>query len=89
MGWGFLAFCAVVLVVLAPLVVLVLQFSVLGRQRNLTEQLELWLPEARRQFMESRRLLEDLGRCIPANVRCTSGPAAAEPRARSTRGPHR
>ena len=67
MPWGFLAFCAFVLVVLAPLVVLALQFSILGRQRKLVEQFEQWLPKARRQFIESRRLLEDLARRIAAN----------------------
>jgi uncharacterized membrane protein len=66
MGFEFLIFCAIVVAVLAPIMLLVLQFSILGRQRKMAEQLEDWLPEARRQIMESRRLLEDLAHRVRA-----------------------
>jgi len=55
-----LVFLAIVMLVVSPIVVLVLQFRVLGRQRDANEQLESWLPEMRRELRESRRLIEDL-----------------------------
>ncbi len=62
MGIEVLGFLALVVLVLSPIVVLVLQFRVLGRQREANEQLESWLPEMRRELRESRRLIEDLAR---------------------------
>ena len=56
----FFIFCAVV-ILLAPIVAVILQFSVLSRQKKLTEELERWLPEMRRQLLESRRLIKELG----------------------------
>ncbi len=61
-----LGFAALALVIITPLVVLGLQFSILGRQQKLTEKLEKLLPDVRQQFFESRRLLEDLVRRLPA-----------------------
>ena len=84
MGWEVLAFFAVAVIILAPIMVLVLQFSVLGRQRKLTDQLERWLPELRRHLVESRRLLEDLARVAPAAT--TSQPTLARHR-RARRNP--
>jgi uncharacterized membrane protein len=72
MEWEVLAFFAVAVVVLAPITVLVLQLSLLGRQRELTEQLERWLPELRRHLAESRRLLEEIA--------YRGAPAATTPR---------
>ena len=62
MGLEFLAFCVAAIFVVVPITVLVLQFSLLGRQKKLTEQLERMLPEWRRHFAESRKLLEDVAR---------------------------
>ena len=75
-----LAFAAIALVVIAPLVVLGLQFSVLGRQRKLTEELEQWLPDVRQQITESRHLLEDLARRVTATG---PAPAALQPQPRA------
>ncbi len=60
MGIEVLAFLALVMLVLSPIVVLVLQFRVLGRQREANEQLESWLPDMRRELRETRRLIEAL-----------------------------
>jgi hypothetical protein len=60
MGLEVLGFLAIVMLVLSPIVVLVLQFRVLGRQREANERLESWLPEMRRELRETRRLIEDL-----------------------------
>jgi uncharacterized membrane protein len=62
----FLAFCIIAVVVLIPITLLVLQFSVLGRQRKLTEQLERWMPELQRLLAETRKLLDDAARRTPA-----------------------
>ena len=56
-------------------VLLVLQFTVLRRQKELTERLERWLPEWGRQLAESRKLLEESARRTQA--------AGAEPAAAS------
>ena len=69
MGWEVLAFFAVAAIILVPITVLVLQYSVLGRQRELTDQLERWLPELRRHLAESRRVLEGIAhRDAPAAI---------------------
>ncbi len=66
MGIEVLAFLALVMLVLSPIVVLVLQFRVLGRQREANEQLESWLPDMRRELRETRRLIEALAPRRPA-----------------------
>jgi uncharacterized membrane protein len=48
------------LALLAAVIVLVVQFRVLARQRETSEQFESWLPEMRREMRESRRMIEDL-----------------------------
>lgn len=60
MGIEALGSLVLVAVVLSPIVVLVLQFRVLGRQREASEQLESWLPEMRRELRENRRMIEEL-----------------------------
>jgi uncharacterized membrane protein len=65
--WELLAFCIAT-------VLLVLQFAVLRRQKELTERLERWLPEWGRQLAESRKLLEDGARRTQA-----TGPGPAAP----------
>ena len=77
MELGFLAFSAVAVVVLGPITILVLQFSVMGRQKELAEQFERWLPELRRQVAESRKLLEEIARRAHATG---AGPAAQSER---------
>jgi uncharacterized membrane protein len=60
-------------------VVLVLQFSVLRRQKELTERLERWLPEWGRQLAESRKLFDEAARRSQATG---AGPLApSQPRA--------
>ncbi|HKI19521.1 MAG TPA: DUF2339 domain-containing protein [Isosphaeraceae bacterium] len=75
MGLEGLGFLAIVMLVLSPIVVLVLQFRVLGRQREANEQLEMWLPELRRELRETRRLIEDLA--LRAGAR--AAPSRIEP----------
>ncbi len=60
MGIEALGFLLLIAALLSPIVVLVLQFRVLGRQREASEQLESWLPEMRRELRDSRRLIEEL-----------------------------
>ncbi len=74
MGLEFVGFCVAVVVIVTPITVLALQYSVLRRQKELTEHLEHWLPEAGRQLAQTRKLLEDLARraveagsAVPAN----------------------
>ena len=85
MGWEVLAFFAVAVVVLAPITVLVLQFSVLGRQRELTEKLERWWPELRRNLSESGRPLEELAhRGVPTATASQPTQHATAEREKST-----
>jgi uncharacterized membrane protein len=62
MGLELLGVLLLAAAVSSPIVVLVLQLRVLGRQRDATEQLKNWLPELRRELRESRRIIEDLAR---------------------------
>jgi uncharacterized membrane protein len=55
-----LALLAIGLLVLSPIVVLVLQFRVLGRQREANDLLESWLREIRRDLRDSHRIVKDL-----------------------------
>ena len=61
-----LFFLLIGVAVLSPIVVLVLQFLVMRRQREASIELEVWLPEMRRQIKETQRLIEDLGRRVTA-----------------------
>ncbi len=59
---AFLAFLAVAVLVLGPIVLIVLQSRVLRRQQKASQELESWRHEIGRELRESRRLIEDLGR---------------------------
>ena len=59
-GLVFLVGTSLALVTLGPIVVLVLQYSVLRRQKEAGQQLESWIRETRRELRESRRLIESL-----------------------------
>ena len=58
------AWVAVAVLVLCPIVLIVLQSRLLRRQREASEDLQSWRNEIRRELHESRRLIEDLGRRI-------------------------
>ncbi len=75
MGLEGLALLGIAIVVLSPIVVLVLQFRVLGQQREANERLESWLPEMRRELRETRRLIEGLA----ARTGATGAPLRLEP----------
>lgn len=70
---AFLAWVAVAVLVLSPIILIVLQSRLLRRQQETSEELQSWRNEIRRELHESRRLIEDLGR------RIQPGGAAAEP----------
>ena len=58
-GWdilmGFLAFLGVLLIIGCPIVLLVLQFSILGRQREMMDLLTGLMGDVRRELREGRR----------------------------------
>jgi uncharacterized membrane protein len=66
MEWELLAFLAIACVVVGPIALIVLQTSVLRRQREVKEELERWLSGIHRELRENRRLIEDFVRRVPA-----------------------
>jgi uncharacterized membrane protein len=75
MGLEVLAFLAITVLVLGPIVLVVVQFSVLRRQNEVSDRLERWLPAMRLEVRENRRLIEELARRIPI-ARAAPPPAA-------------
>jgi uncharacterized membrane protein len=65
-----LAYLAVGVLVLSPIVVIALLSRVLRGQTKVTQELESWRDEIRRELRESRRLMEGLDRWVQA-----AGPA--------------
>ena len=55
----FLVGSGIVLLAVSPIVLLVLQLSVMRRQKETGERLESWIREMRRELRESRRLIEN------------------------------
>ncbi len=79
----FLVGSGIVLLAVSPIVLLVLQFSVLRRQKEAGERLESWIREMRRELRESRRLIEDLaGKAQATGVTLPLEPRE-QPRARA------
>ena len=61
MGWDFLLFLAGILILLCPIALVVLQFAILGRQKQTIGLLESLLEEVRRERRASRRSVAERG----------------------------
>src|SRR5947207_14956510 len=61
MGWEILLFLAAALILLCPIALVVLQFAILGRQKETIGLLESMLEEVRRERRASRRSVAERG----------------------------
>ncbi len=89
-----LAFVAVAVLILGPIVLIVLQSRLLRQQREVSENLQGWRNEIHRELHEVRRLIDNLGRRVQtAGMAAEPEPeaqarAAAEPPAEFTATMH-